>query len=167
MFTEFAPAAPHDPATAEPTFDGAFRDIAKWRPPSYDEADVSDKPAYMQALPRLLERVDGMDRRTAPTAVRDPAERRRADRTLLDALEETGRLEDTLIMFTSDNGLLWGEHRWMKKEVPYDEALRVPMVVRYDAWISSRAPTITWSSTSTSPRRSPRSHPCRIPQPTA
>ena len=51
---------------------------------------------------------------------------------LLDALEETGRLHDTLIVFTSDNGLLWGEHRWMKKEVPYDEALRVPMVVRFD-----------------------------------
>jgi arylsulfatase A-like enzyme len=51
---------------------------------------------------------------------------------LLDTLQETGRLDDTLIVFTSDNGLLWGEHRWMKKEVPYDEALRVPMVVRYD-----------------------------------
>ena len=81
LFAEFAPAAPHDPATPEPTFDGSFRDIAKWRPPSYDEADVSDKPAYMQALPRLTPRVDGMDRRPAPTAVRDAAERRRADRS--------------------------------------------------------------------------------------
>ena len=132
LFTEFAPAAPHDPATPEPTFDGSFRDIAKWRPPSYDEADVSDKPAYMQALPRLhsewMAWIDGLRRRQYETLQSVDVQIGR----LLDALEETGRLENTLIVFTSDNGLLWGEHRWMKKEVPYDEALRVPMVVRYD-----------------------------------
>jgi arylsulfatase A-like enzyme len=37
------------------------------------------------------------------------------------------------VIFTSDNGLLWGEHRWLKKEVPYEEAIRVPLVVRADA----------------------------------
>jgi arylsulfatase A-like enzyme len=37
------------------------------------------------------------------------------------------------VIFTSDNGLLWGEHRWFKKEVPYEEAIRVPLVVRADA----------------------------------
>jgi arylsulfatase A-like enzyme len=132
VFTEFAPAAPHDPAIPEPTFDGSFRDIAKWRPPSYDEADVSDKPAYMQALPRFSREwmawIDGLRRRQYETLQSVDVQIGR----LLDALEETGRLENTLIIFTSDNGLLWGEHRWMKKEVPYDEALRVPMVVRYD-----------------------------------
>ena len=35
---------------------------------------------------------------------------------------------------TWDNGLLWGEHRWIRKEVPYEEALRVPLVMRYDGW---------------------------------
>jgi arylsulfatase A-like enzyme len=51
---------------------------------------------------------------------------------LLDALEVTGRLDDALVIFTSDNGLLWGEHRWVKKEVPYEEAIRVPLVIRAD-----------------------------------
>ena len=36
------------------------------------------------------------------------------------------------MIFTSDNGLLWGEHRWVKKEVPYEEAIRVPLVIRAD-----------------------------------
>ena len=56
----------------------------------------------------------------------------RAVARLLDALEDTGRLDDALVIFTSDNGLLWGEHRWVKKEVPYEEAIRVPLVVRAD-----------------------------------
>ncbi|MGZ5301438.1 MAG: sulfatase/phosphatase domain-containing protein, partial [Actinomycetota bacterium] len=51
---------------------------------------------------------------------------------LIGALRDTGRLGDTLVVFTSDNGLSWGEHRWVKKEVPYEESIRVPLVVRYD-----------------------------------
>jgi arylsulfatase A-like enzyme len=48
-------------------------------------------------------------------------------------LKATGRLNNTIVVFTSDNGVLWGEHRWRHKEVPYEESLSVPMVVRYDA----------------------------------
>ena len=69
VFVEFAPAAPHDPAIAEPTFDGSFRDLAQWRPPSFDEVDVSDKPAYVQRFPRLSRECDGMDRRAPTTSV--------------------------------------------------------------------------------------------------
>ena len=58
---------------------------------------------------------------------------------LLDALEDTSRLDDALAIFTTDNGLLWGEHRWLKKEVPYEEAIRVPLVVRADAIVDARA----------------------------
>lgn len=48
------------------------------------------------------------------------------------ALDETGRLADTLIVFMSDNGLSWGEHRWGTKRVAYEESIRIPLVVRYD-----------------------------------
>jgi N-acetylglucosamine-6-sulfatase len=37
------------------------------------------------------------------------------------------------VILTSDNGLLHGEHRWAKKEAPYEEAIRVPLVLRWDA----------------------------------
>jgi N-acetylglucosamine-6-sulfatase len=133
LFVEFAPAAPHDPAIAEPRYERTLRDLVPWRPSSFDELDVSDKPTSIQRLPRLTPEVqawiDGFRRRQLQTlrSVDDQVGH------LLEALDETGRLENTLIVFTSDNGILWGEHRWMKKEVPYDEALRVPLVVRYDA----------------------------------
>ena len=132
MFVEFAPAAPHDPAIVEPRFEGTFEDLPPWRPPSFDEADVADKPLSVQRMPRLDPEVrawiDAFRRRQLQTLLSVDEQVGR----LLDALAETGRLNDTLIVFTSDNGLLWGEHRWVKKEVPYDEALRVPFVVRYD-----------------------------------
>jgi arylsulfatase A-like enzyme len=35
-------------------------------------------------------------------------------------------------VFLSDNGYLWGEHRWDRKVVPYEESIRVPMAIRYD-----------------------------------
>ncbi|MGH3016597.1 MAG: sulfatase/phosphatase domain-containing protein, partial [Gaiellaceae bacterium] len=41
-------------------------------------------------------------------------------------------LEDTLVIFMSDNGLLWGEHRLTGKQAPYEESIRVPLVVRFD-----------------------------------
>jgi N-acetylglucosamine-6-sulfatase len=52
---------------------------------------------------------------------------------ILNALQASGRLENTLIVFTSDNGILHGEHRWTRKEAPYEEAIRVPLVLRWDA----------------------------------
>src|SRR5207244_3694115 len=55
-----------------------------------------------------------------------------AVRTILTALTQTGRLDNTLIVFASDNGYLWGEHRWPVKMVPYEESIRVPLVIRYD-----------------------------------
>jgi arylsulfatase A-like enzyme len=53
--------------------------------------------------------------------------------TILDALTETGRMANTLVVFASDNGYLWGEHRLDEKNIPYEESIRIPMVVRYDA----------------------------------
>ena len=55
-------------------------------------------------------------------------------RTIVQALRQTGRLRNSIILFTSDNGYLWGEHRWTGKIVPYEESIRVPYVVRYDRW---------------------------------
>jgi N-acetylglucosamine-6-sulfatase len=47
------------------------------------------------------------------------------------ALEETRQLDNTIIMFTSDNGFLWGEHALTDKRVPYDESIRIPLLIRY------------------------------------
>jgi N-acetylglucosamine-6-sulfatase len=132
-FTPFAPHAPFQPA---PRDVGTLDGIDPWRPPSYDEPDVSDKPGYVQANERFtLHRADEIDvtrqrQLEALGAVDD------AVGTLLDALRDTGRLGDTMVIFTSDNGFLWGEHRRVGKVVPYEESNRVPFVVRWDRVIS-------------------------------
>jgi arylsulfatase A-like enzyme len=137
LFLYFAPNAPHQPATPAARYAGSFSDLSAWRPPSYNETDVSDKPAYVRALPSLdpseQAETDALriDQYRTLLALDD------AVKAILVALQETGRLSDTLFVFTSDNGVLWGEHRWTHKSVPYEESIRVPMVVRYDPMISA------------------------------
>jgi N-acetylglucosamine-6-sulfatase len=133
FFVYYAPPAPHFPAIPEAKYADMFSDLPPWRPPNYDEADMSDKPAYMRALPPL----------SASTKAAIDEFRLDQFRTLqsvdvqvgrmIDVLRRTDRLHDTMIIFMSDNGIAWGEHRWDKKEVPYDESLHVPLVIRDDA----------------------------------
>ena len=133
VFAVYAPAAPHAPATPSEADAGAFEDLPAWRPASFNEPDVSDKPAYVRAFDPLgPDRTEQLDRLRLDQYRALQAVDRAIDR-LLTALRDTGRLDDALVIFTSDNGLQWGEHRWTKKEVPYEEAIRVPLVVRADA----------------------------------
>jgi N-acetylglucosamine-6-sulfatase len=135
LLVYFAPFAPHSPALPAPEDKDSLGRLPPYRPPNYDEEDVSDKPAWVRALPRL----------TAARRAKLDEQRERAYATLpsvdravgriVDALEETGRLHNTLIVFMSDNGFLFGEHRFANKAVPYEEAIRVPLVVRYDRMI--------------------------------
>ncbi|MCL5269799.1 MAG: sulfatase [bacterium] len=50
---------------------------------------------------------------------------------VLKALEETGRLDDTFILFTSDNGYFLGDHARGDKRLMWEESIRVPLLVRY------------------------------------
>jgi arylsulfatase A-like enzyme len=50
---------------------------------------------------------------------------------IMAALEETGQLEDTVVIFTSDQGYAWGQHGFAWKYAPYDANLRAPLLVRY------------------------------------
>jgi len=55
----------------------------------------------------------------------------------LAALESTGELENTIFIYTSDNGFFMGEHgSFNGKRMAYDEALRVPFFIRYPRLIS-------------------------------
>jgi N-acetylglucosamine-6-sulfatase len=135
----FAPAAPHDPAIPAPGDEHLFEDLPAWSPPSFDQRDVGDQPGYVRAQPSIgrddAARIDELRRNQYRSL-------RAVDRTvgrLLHALEDTGRLHGAGVIYTSDNGLMWGEHRWRKKEVPYDEAIRVPLVVRADAIVGEPA----------------------------
>ncbi|MFZ5833577.1 MAG: sulfatase, partial [Planctomycetota bacterium] len=56
---------------------------------------------------------------------------------VLAALESTGQLDNTLIVFTSDNGYFYREHGLGDKRAPYDEALRIPLVMRLPGMIGA------------------------------
>jgi N-acetylglucosamine-6-sulfatase len=130
LFMVFAPFAPHGPPTPAPRHEGVLTGLPPWRPPSFNEPDVRDKPAWVRALQPLtdLPGVDTYRQRQLESLLAVDE----AVAGILDALGDTGRLGQTLIVFTSDNGFLWGEHRWRSKVVPYEESIRVPFVVRYD-----------------------------------
>lgn len=56
---------------------------------------------------------------------------------ILRALEETGRLDNTMVVFTSDNGYFWGEHSLGDKRWAYEESLRDPLIIRYPKLIKA------------------------------
>jgi arylsulfatase A-like enzyme len=50
---------------------------------------------------------------------------------VLDNLDATGLAHDTIVVYTSDQGFFLGEHGWFDKRFMYEEALRIPLIVRY------------------------------------
>jgi N-acetylglucosamine-6-sulfatase len=50
---------------------------------------------------------------------------------LLDYLEKTGQLDNTVVIFMGDNGLLEGEHGMVDKRTAHEPSLRIPLLVRY------------------------------------
>ncbi|MGH6886897.1 MAG: sulfatase family protein, partial [Geminicoccales bacterium] len=127
---ETEPLEPNNPRPA-PRHAGAFADEPHPRPASFDEADVSDKPAEIRARAPLSAGDEA--------AMGDRYRARLASLLALDELVETivgelgaaRELNRTLIVFTTDNGFLLGEHRLRAtKAFPYEESIRVPLIVR-------------------------------------
>lgn len=50
---------------------------------------------------------------------------------MLDYLDEQDLTEDTIVIYTSDQGFFLGEHGWFDKRFMYEESLRMPFLVRY------------------------------------
>ena len=130
MFIYLATFAPHEPATPAPRHEGAFATLRAPRVPSFNEADVSDKPQRLRAIPPLtpdaIETLDALHRKRLRSlqAVDEMIS------TLIDALRDAGELSRTYIVFTSDNGFHMGEHRLKSgKNSPYEESIRVPLIV--------------------------------------
>jgi N-acetylglucosamine-6-sulfatase len=131
FFVYLAPYAPHGPTWPAPRHERTRTDLRAPRSPAFDEADVGDKPEWMRRLPRLsrnaVARVDDLFRRRVETLLS-------VDELLgelLDVLERTGQLDDTFVLFTSDNGFHQGTHRRERgKSDPYDESIRVPLLLR-------------------------------------
>jgi len=55
---------------------------------------------------------------------------------VIKTLEEIGELENTVIIYSSDNGYFMGEHTFIDKRLAYENSMRVPMIIRYPKLIS-------------------------------
>lgn len=104
------------------------------RPPSFSdpaflERDISDKPSYLQPFrissARRASIHENFTKRIQALQSVDQAVAR-----TIRVLKRTGELRNTVVVFTSDNGYLLGEHRWTGKDVPYEPSLQVPLLVR-------------------------------------
>jgi N-acetylglucosamine-6-sulfatase len=95
--------------------------------PSFDEDDVSDKPKAVIRRGRVD--VAEMEHLFLQR-VRSLLSVDRAVARIVAALRDAGELDNTVIAFTSDNGYLYGEHRYTGKTLAYEESLRVPLLMR-------------------------------------
>jgi N-acetylglucosamine-6-sulfatase len=123
--------APHTPATPAPRHMNLFPDARAPRTPNFNEEDVSDKPRHIRSQPLLsaeeIRKIDEHHRKRLQSlqAVDEMIE------DLLETLTTTGQIENTYIFFSSDNGFHLGNHRqFLGKQSPYEEEMRVPLLVR-------------------------------------
>lgn len=132
VFLYWAPYGPHSPITPAP------RDKGTWplEPASaigaLNEDDVSDKPKWIAKRSRvsaLRMRRELTEQHEALMSVDDGVGQ------IIQALDETNRLSNTIIVYMSDNGYMLGAHRLVKKDLPHRRSSEVPMYVRWDEHI--------------------------------
>lgn len=129
-FLTVSTAAPHLPAIAEPSY--ARKHVPPWtKNPAINEEDRTDKPPFVQE-------------QSAPLW-RSRLTRRAQLRTLLSVDDLVGRVfeklkgadekRNTLVIYVSDNGYLWGEHGLsgpsISKRPPYSESVAIPLIMRW------------------------------------
>jgi arylsulfatase A-like enzyme len=132
-FLYLAPFAPHSPRVPEPKY--AETTFAPWpKTPAVNE-DVSDKPGYVRWRPLVADSTIQQARteqlRTL-LSVDDMVDR------VLRTLQTQGELDNTLVIYTSDNGYMWGEHRIINtKFVPYTPSVQVPFFARWPGHLAA------------------------------
>ena len=130
FFLYFAPIAPHLPALPAPR-DLARRCSCSKPRPNFDERNISDKPWHRLYKPPFSGRaISYLDRDIEGRQLRSLIDLDRQVGALMGALQRKGVLDNTIIVYASDNGFMWGEHRLGGKIWPYEESIRVPLVVR-------------------------------------
>jgi N-acetylglucosamine-6-sulfatase len=131
FFAYLSVYAPHGPATPAPGDEVLFPGVTAPRTPNYNEADVSDKPAWVQAKPLLTTNQQNKLDATYRKRLQSLQAVDRSINQLINTLKRNGQLANTYIVFTSDNGFHLGQHRLPQgKQTAYEEDVHVPLIVR-------------------------------------
>jgi N-acetylglucosamine-6-sulfatase len=127
LFMWIAPYSVHKPWTVAPRHAGSKRcnGIARWKPPNYMEKSVADKPAYVGQR-RIVER-KGYDLARTCRGMLSVDE---MIGHLVSGLKKSGRLDNTMLVLTSDNGMAFGSQRFLNdKKAPY--GTQIPLMIRW------------------------------------
>jgi N-acetylglucosamine-6-sulfatase len=98
--------------------------------PSFNELDLADKPLWLQNRPLMASEDVAHNERKIRNRLASMLAVDDLIGQVIGALQHTGTLENTVIVFTSDNGYMLGEHRLSEKTYAYEESIRVPLYVR-------------------------------------
>ena len=121
--------APHTPATADSS------DLTPFLGYTYNgrgvlETDLTDKPKWVwNPTSDLSHKVPAPEFITQQLASLQAVDRMVA--SIVEKLEQTNEIDNTIIIFSSDNGYMWGEHGLWKKTHIFEESIRVPLAVRF------------------------------------
>jgi arylsulfatase A-like enzyme len=138
FFLFIAPDAPHVPITPAERHRELFQDTRAPRVPSFNEEDVSGQPGLQRAEVLTETELYDIDNRFRGQARMLQAVDELL-RDLVERLEALELLESTYLLFTSDNGHHYGEHRiFSGKGTPFEESVRVPLVIRGPGVVKDR-----------------------------
>jgi predicted acyl esterase/arylsulfatase A-like enzyme len=131
FFAYISSYSPHSPATPAKRHEKLFPNLKAPRTPNFNEEDVSDKPGRIGAKKKLTDReIAGIDRDyglrvRSMQSVDDMVE------NVVKALEKAGQIDNTYLVFISDNGFHLGQHRLPGgKGTAYEEDILVPCYIR-------------------------------------
>ena len=131
FFVFYTPYAPHGPSIPAHRHASELASHPLHRPPSWF-GGTDGKPTWVRffesiASPDLPDAIDALrlDMLRTLIAVDEAVEK------ILERLEKLDLTDNTIVVFTSDHGFLWGEHGLLGKFNPYEESIRVPYAIRY------------------------------------
>jgi N-acetylglucosamine-6-sulfatase len=124
-------------AVPDPRDDELFERIRLPQTPSFNEKDVTDKPSFISGRERMAAKQKRQVERRSGCRMASLLGVDRGVKKIVQTLKQEDELENTVIIFTSDNGYFQGEHRIaVNKTFPYEEALRVPLAIRVPPSVS-------------------------------
>src|SRR5215218_1232953 len=123
--------APHSPPEVADRYQNEFTTTPLPKPPNFNEADVSDKPAWVRSRGLHTQtQIDEFEQEYR-ARLRSMLSVEDLFRQTIATLQATNELENTYIFFTSDNGYHLGNHRLgLGKRAPYEEDIGIPLMVR-------------------------------------
>ena len=142
--------APHRPWEPDEKHANLYEDLDIPEPPTFDDDYANRSNAARNATMRIESDLNLTDLKQAVPDGLTPAEEKRwkyqryikdylrcvasiDDNVgrILDYLDAEGLTEDTIVVYTSDQGFFLGDHGWYDKRFMYEESLRMPLLVRY------------------------------------